>query len=266
MKGESIDLLKSTMVKRATDTDLEVQFNGADGQKQTQKIPYGLLVWAGGNAPQPLTRDLMTQLPEQASSRRGLLVNEFLQVKGTGNIWALGDCTATSNAPTAQVANQQGAYLAKYLNARANVEEQLQSQQQVEIDDQMIKSEKFPTFKYDHKGSLAYVGNERAIADLSFWQMTFPSAGASTLFIWRAAYINMCISSKLKDPKLRVKPANYGLLVRNRLFILARAGTGLGLLSLVGMRAISSSLTLATHEVFSCILQNSIAKVLSALR
>ncbi|KAJ5473807.1 hypothetical protein N7475_003373 [Penicillium sp. IBT 31633x] len=137
MQGESIKLLKSTMVKGVTDTEIEVQSVGADGQKQTQQNPYGLLVWAGGNTPHSLTRDLMMQLPEQASSRRGILVNEFLQVKGTKNVWALGDCTSTSNAPIAQVANQQGAYFAKYLNTRADVEERFNSPQQVDIDEHL---------------------------------------------------------------------------------------------------------------------------------
>lgn len=43
-----------------------------------------------------------------------------MQMKGTReSIFAIGDCTASSHAPTAQVASQQGAYLARAFAQRA---------------------------------------------------------------------------------------------------------------------------------------------------
>src|SRR5260221_4392629 len=45
---------------------------------------------------------------------------DHLQMKGTdGTIFTIGDCTATVYAPTAQAANQQGAYLARYFHQMA---------------------------------------------------------------------------------------------------------------------------------------------------
>lgn len=68
--------------------------------------------------------------------------------------------------------------MAEYLNSRANVEAQFQGQEGISIDEQLTKSGQFPEFKYSHKGNLAYVGNERVIADLLLFQWSLPSAGA----------------------------------------------------------------------------------------
>lgn len=56
----------------------------------------------------------MTRLgPENQGNKRGITVDDYLHVKGADGIWALGDATATSYAPTAQAASQQGKYLAR---------------------------------------------------------------------------------------------------------------------------------------------------------
>ncbi|KAI3003074.1 hypothetical protein CBS147346_5539 [Aspergillus niger] len=79
--AEHIDILKNTKVKRATETHIEAEVTQPDGSIKTELVPYGVLVWAAGNAVRPVVRDLMDQPPEQASSRRGLLVDEYLRVK-----------------------------------------------------------------------------------------------------------------------------------------------------------------------------------------
>jgi len=58
-KEEKIDILTKTMVKRVTDKAVEAEAVGPDGKKQTITIPYGLLVWATGNAVRSLIRDLI---------------------------------------------------------------------------------------------------------------------------------------------------------------------------------------------------------------
>jgi len=92
------------------------------------------------------------------------------------SIFAIGDCTATSYAPTAQVASQQGAYLARLLTQMArkdNLQAKLNQLQdtvagldgeekkkvELEIDavtKQLAKSKLRP-FHYSHQGSLALV-------------------------------------------------------------------------------------------------------------
>lgn len=64
----------------------------------------------------------MASLPEHQTQKRGLLVDDHLRLLGADGIYALGDCTATAYAPTAQAASQQGQYLAKRFNQLAKVE------------------------------------------------------------------------------------------------------------------------------------------------
>lgn len=85
-KEETIEIRTKTMVKRVTDKYIEAESTGPDGKKVVEKIPFGLLVWATGNALRPVVKDLMSQLPAQKDSRRGLVVNEYLVVKGTENV------------------------------------------------------------------------------------------------------------------------------------------------------------------------------------
>lgn len=97
-------------------------------------------------------------------------------MKGSdGSIFALGDCTFSQYAPTAQVASQQGAYLARVLKQKAKRDTlagelaELQRQELVQPSDaertekiskiakQLEKQDKFRPFNYSHQGSLAYV-------------------------------------------------------------------------------------------------------------
>lgn len=63
---------------------------------------FDKVLFCGGSRPNSLIKDM------------DLKVNEFLQVNR--NIYAGGDCVETSYPKTAQVAYQQGAYVAKYIN------------------------------------------------------------------------------------------------------------------------------------------------------
>ncbi|CEL03933.1 hypothetical protein ASPCAL05069 [Aspergillus calidoustus] len=183
---QQIGIHKNTKVKKITNNQIETEVLQPDGSTKSELVPYGLLVWAAGNAVRPVVRDFMNQLPEQASSRRGLLVDDYLRVQGTENVWAIGDCTATKYSPTGQVAHQEGAYLAESLNMKASIEEDL------------AKTQALPPFEYTHQGTLAYVGNNHAIADLSMFGKGIASAGPLTHVLWRAAYIKMCISARTR--------------------------------------------------------------------
>ena len=110
-------------------------------------------------------------------------IAECMRMAGTdGSIFAVGDCTATSYAPTAQVASQEGAYLARVLGQLAKrdaLEHRLKelaasteaeaAQEREQVEKRLAKLEKLRPFKYSHQGSLAYIGSEKAIADLPFF-------------------------------------------------------------------------------------------------
>jgi len=75
------------MVKEVKEKTIVAAVKQPNGASTMQEIPYGLLVWATGNAPRPLVKSLIEKIPAQEGSRRGLLVNDFLVVEGAEGIW-----------------------------------------------------------------------------------------------------------------------------------------------------------------------------------
>lgn len=199
-KEAKIDILTKTMVKEIKEKSVVLQL--PDGQKK--EVPCGMVVWAAvcpsllcssstktdvllqqGNTLRKLTRDLMGHFPAVQTNRRGIVVDEHMRMVGvpSSNIFALGDCTATSYAPTAQVASQQGSYLARVLRQIAKqdkIKEDIQAlasqdlapaeltAQKQNLAKQLEKVSKLKPFEYSHQGSLAYIGSDKAIADLPF--------------------------------------------------------------------------------------------------
>lgn len=204
---ESIVIRKRTMVKKVSDTEIEVECRELDGTVRKEVIPYGVLIWAGGNAVRPIVRDFIGQLPAQATSRRGLVVDDYLRVKGASGVWALGDCTQTTFAPTAQVASQQGVFLGKLLNAMATADKHSFDNIAGDVGQPLLGSKAAKAFDYTHQGSLAYIGSERAIADIPLLGMNIASGGQWTFLFWRLAYVNMCLSGMCSIP-LRLIFAN----------------------------------------------------------
>ncbi|KAJ5130674.1 FAD-dependent pyridine nucleotide-disulfide oxidoreductase [Penicillium bovifimosum] len=216
-KEEEISIRTKTMVKKVTDKYIQAEVTKPDGTKELETIPYGLLVWATGNAIRGVVRDLMSQLPAQANSRRGLAVNEYLVVNGTDNVWAVGDCAIANYAPTAQVASQEGAFLGRLFNTMAKseaLEQELnhlsERQSQAKNDEernqifdeirerqkQLRRNKQIGPFQYSHQGSLAYIGKERAVADISWLSGNIASGGTMTYLFWRSAYLSMCFSTR----------------------------------------------------------------------
>lgn len=91
-----------------------------------ERLEYGVCVWSTGNAANSLVQQLVDKIPAQVEFNSGrsnmsrkLLVDPFLRVVGGRDIIALGDCSYVCNNPlpaTAQVAGQQGAYVAHMVN------------------------------------------------------------------------------------------------------------------------------------------------------
>jgi NADH dehydrogenase FAD-containing subunit len=123
-KFELTELLLESSVKEVGDRIISL--------KDGKEIPYGLAVWAAGNGPIPLTLEIIDNLgPEQKAmqdiGRGRLVIDPWLRVLGgEGRILALGDCACACIAPrqlpaTAQVAAQQGEYIAKLFNKKYNL-------------------------------------------------------------------------------------------------------------------------------------------------
>jgi NADH:ubiquinone reductase (non-electrogenic) len=137
-------------------------------------VPYGLLVWSTGIVPSPL----VASLPVAKDRTDRIVVNDFFEVRGTQGVFALGDCATVDGKEypaTAQVAQQQGAYLAALLKRR-------------------VRGLPDRPFRYRAYGMLAYVGGHRALADLA----SFKGKGFSSWLFWRSAYLTKLVSMKNK--------------------------------------------------------------------
>jgi NADH:ubiquinone reductase (non-electrogenic) len=187
----------------------------------------------------------MARIPAQKDSRRGLAVNEYLVVQGTSDIWATGDCAVAGYAPTAQVAAQEGAFLARLFNTMAKtefLEDRIQdlssslnitrtdakqvAEELEQLQKQLRRVKDIKPFHYSHQGSLAYIGSDRAVADVTWFNGNFASGGGLTYLFWRSAYLSMCFSSKfsLSTPALPRTQLNDRLLTltslaRNRVLV-----------------------------------------------
>ncbi|KAJ3117860.1 NADH:ubiquinone oxidoreductase [Phlyctochytrium bullatum] len=190
-----VEVLNNTMVKEVKQKELIVQ----NANKQLEKIPYGLLVWATGNTARPLVADLIKKLPSNLQNqRRGLVTDDHLIVKGTdGSIYAVGDASATKWAPTAQVASRQGAYLADHFQRLYVLNQQRETDLTApKTQTSMELAESLPPFSYEHLGTLAYIGSEKAIADLPG---NVHVGGALTFYFWRSAYLSYLFSLRNKS-------------------------------------------------------------------
>lgn len=201
-KENKIDVMTRTMVKDVKEKSVVVQ----DANKEVREIPYGLLVWATGNTSRPVTRNLISQLAPVQNQRRGIVVDDHLQMLGANGVYAIGDCTATQYAPTAQVASQQGMYLAQLfakMGARNKYERKLAklratgtaTPDEVEnVVKKLNRLDKLTPFHYSHQGSLAYIGSEKAIADLPLFNGNIASGGGAAMLFWRSAYVSTLYS------------------------------------------------------------------------
>jgi NADH:ubiquinone reductase (non-electrogenic) len=145
-----------------------------------ERIPCGLVLWAGGNAPVPLVRSLGGSGGIPLDRRGRMVVDGCLRLPGREGVYALGDCAAVGEPAlpaTAQVAQQQGSYLAKAL-------------------DRQRAGRTAEPFRFRGQGMLAYIGGGQALADLP--QVKWSGRGA--WLFWRSVYL-----TKLVSPANKIK-------------------------------------------------------------
>lgn len=163
---QSIDIKTNSPVERVEEKTIYLQ----DGTATS----HGLVVWSTGIGPTKLLQ--LLPFPKNRTSR--VLTDEFLRIPGMKNVYAAGDCAtaADTNYPaTAQVAQQEGKYLAKSFN-------------------RMARGKQVVPFRYRNLGMLAYIGDRRALADLP----TVKGRGFGTFLFWRSAYLTRLVSTKNK--------------------------------------------------------------------
>ena len=145
-----------------------------------ERILSDTLIWTAGTAPNPHLDGLPCR-----KERGRICTDEFMQVEGWENVWAVGDCAAIPDPktgkyhpPTAQHAIRQGKILAHNIKAE-------------------IRSGQKKPFDFNSIGQLAALGRRTGVAQI----MGMNFSGFIAWWLWRTIYL-----SKLPrfEKKLRV--------------------------------------------------------------
>jgi len=157
------------------------------------EIPFGICVWSTGNA----ALDFVKQSGLSLSSDNRILVDSKLRVVNKDSVYSIGDCAVSDCQPLAslaQVANQQGAYLASVFNRGSEGE--------------------LKDFEYVFLGSMAQLGLFKAVVDLpSVANLRGPKVTGILAFLaWRVAYwtYSVSITNKILIPMYWFKSYFFG--------------------------------------------------------
>ncbi len=167
---EATKVLKKLGVKIQLNTAVKDYQDGEVVLANGQTIPTNVLIWASG-----VTGRELPGLPKESIVKgRRVEVDEYNKVKGTQNIFALGDICFQTTDPAfpnghpqlAQVAIQQGEMLAKNLRKLEN-------------------NDALKPFIYNDKGSMAIISKYKAVVDLP--KLFFK--GVFAWFVWLFIHI-----------------------------------------------------------------------------
>lgn len=145
-------------------------------------IDYGMCIWSTGIG----SSEFIKRLDLKKINNGKILVDDLLRVYNTNNrvnddIYALGDACANKEnplPPLAQVAEQQGKFLAYYLN---NI-------------DSLSEDHKF---NYNHLGSMVSLTTGKGILQIGT-NNKYKFTGLTSWLAWRSAYLTKLQSSKNK--------------------------------------------------------------------
>ncbi|GLU06521.1 hypothetical protein SLE2022_235490 [Rubroshorea leprosula] len=84
---DGIEVQTSCQVVGVSDREINMNLKSTG---EVCSVPHGLVVWSTGVGTIPVVRDLMDEIGQ--AKRRVLVTDEWLQVKGCENVYALGDC------------------------------------------------------------------------------------------------------------------------------------------------------------------------------
>lgn len=178
-KSRSIEVKTNTTVNAIVEGHVAVLGDGT-------RVPFGMMVWSTGIKQVALIRNLSEDVAHARGGR--IVVDAQLRLlaaapkdapAGTsagapiagGSIFAMGDCACDSVKPLpplAQVAAQQGKYLAKVMNSHADDFARRAAEAKGKgsaSSSAPAATEVIPAFKYQHLGSMASVGDWKGVID-----------------------------------------------------------------------------------------------------
>lgn len=169
LSERGVEIRTQTRVTGVDDSGVDL----SDGTR----VPAKTVIWAAGTAPNPVLHTLPCSIDHGR-----LVANQFLEVEGLENVWALGDCASVIDPksahpypPTAQHASRQGKVAARNVAAA------------------ITGGEKKP-FVFETIGLLATIGRRAGVAQIFGIQIS----GFPAWFLWRTIYL-------LKLPRLEKK-------------------------------------------------------------
>lgn len=130
-KKQNVVIMLNSVVKQINNSSIELNNNNV--------VPFDLAIWCGGVKMNKLSKIINEKL--QLKENKGILVDKYLKIKNTNNAFAIGDCASIGYPPTAQVAYQQGKFLANNFNNNFNSK----------------------PFVFDNKGQVGYIGNYQSV-------------------------------------------------------------------------------------------------------
>ena len=211
------ELLLESGVKEVSETKIYLN-NG-------EEIPYGLSVWAAGNGPLPITLQLVDALSDseeqsdaQQVARGRLAIDSWCRVLGTdGSIMSLGDCACNilNQLPaTAQVASQQGEYLARLLSkgdfqvkdeTSGKLKPVMRKKEESTLADHissfaMLSDTIAAPFQFLNLGILAYTGSGTALSQIQVTPNNesgrIKGKGKVGYGLWRSVYLSKQVSMR----------------------------------------------------------------------
>eukprot|EP01083_Nonionella_stella_P036640 99957_1 len=232
LEGEGVTVRTNTKVKHIIGKEKIAVVNKEDGVEDT--IDCGLIVWAAGTMPLQLTETLIANIdstcrekglaePSALSSRGRIPVDKWQRVIGVpdGSMLAIGDASGTVVEggeakllpQTAQVAAQQGAYVARLLNRHYDLN--VENSKNVLYLGPPTKSKakkrgggvnievrgklEAKPFQFLNLGQLAYTGGGEALSQVELGdKKLFSQAGSTGFLLWRSVYIVKQVSTKTR--------------------------------------------------------------------
>jgi len=163
-KKNNVDIHLNSMVKQINKNTIDI--------KDKESVKFDIAIWCGGIKTNPLSYIVNNKL--NLSNPRGIPVNKYLRVDNT-NVFAIGDCAVTGYPPTAQVAYQQGKYLANAFNQNFNTS----------------------PFVFSNKGQVGYIGDNESVYQNKYFSGSGRMIGALNAAIHLYNYGKIYILSKL---------------------------------------------------------------------
>lgn len=220
LRNQGVTVLLNTRLAEVGQSYVRLTEKGGNAES---KVSLALTVWAAGNTPVPFVGQLLSQLPRSAAGPGGRIrVDPWLRcpthsASSFGSVMVLGDAaylesqskygaSPTALPQTAQVAGQEGAFVARMLNRGYDLQQTPPRLPEPASDEALSllrmwlvarDLEEAPRFNFLSLGLLAYCGQEEALNQVMVGDVPlFNYSGKFAFFLWRSVYLAKQASSR----------------------------------------------------------------------